>query len=307
MDRCRAAALPNLRPFLDVKAQAMFAGSRQMVVRDEEKGLSFPVLVLYPTRTPPTPTAFGPYTIDVSPDATVAEGRFPLVVISHGTGGSHLLYRTIGTHLAQSGFVVAMLEHHGNNRNNNVMADTHENLVNRPRHVRLTIDAVCPDPQLGASVEPNNVAVIGHSMGGYTALAVAGGTPWSKSRQRVDVTADPRVRALALLAPATAWYLPADSLSKVTVPILMLIAEHDPYTPRWHADLVLDGVPDRAQVTCRVIENAGHFSFLSPFPPHMKSPSFLPSTDPEGFDREAFHERLSGELLDYLDERLRKS
>ena len=191
-----------------------------------------------------------------------------------------------------------MLEHAGNNRNNNQLEGTLENLVNRPRHVRLTMDAVVSDAQLGACVQPDNVAIIGHSIGGYTALAVAGGTPWSETRQKVDVAADPRVRALVLLAPATGWYLPEDSLSHVNVPILMLVAEHDPYTPRWNAELVLDGVPDRSQVTYRVVENAGHFSFLSPFPAQMRKASFLPSTDPEGFDREEFHQRLSAELLE---------
>jgi predicted dienelactone hydrolase len=283
----------------------MFVGSRQMQIRDEAKGISFPALVLYPTERSSAPTAFGPYIMDVSPDAPMAEGRFPVVVISHGNGGSHLVYRAISTHLAKNGYVVALLEHAGNNRNNNELEGTHENLVNRPRHVRLTIDAVSSDPQFSACVQPDNVAIIGHSIGGYTALAVAGGTPWSETRQRVDVVADPRVRALVLLAPATAWYLPEDSLSQVSVPILMLVAEHDPFTPRWHADLVLDRVPDSAHVTCRVIENAGHFSFLSPFPPQMRNASFLPSTDPEGFDREKFHERLPAELLDYLDEKLK--
>jgi predicted dienelactone hydrolase len=283
----------------------MFVGSRQMQIRDEAKGISFPALVLYPTEAPSAPTAFGPYTLDVSPNAPVAEGRFPVVVISHGNGGSHLVYRAVSTHLARNGYVVAMLEHAGNNRNNNELEGTHENLVNRPRHVRLTIDAVASDAQFRNRVQPDNVAIIGHSIGGYTALAVAGGTPWSEARQKVDVVADPRVRALVLLAPATAWYLPEDSLSQVSVPILMLVAEHDPFTPRWHADVVLDRVPDRAQVTCRVIENAGHFSFLSPFPPQMRNASFLPSTDPEGFDREKFHERLPAELLDYLDEKLK--
>jgi hypothetical protein len=37
----------------------------------------------------------------------------------------------------------------------------------------------------------------------------------------------------------------------------------------------------------------------------MKSPGFLPSTDPEGFDREAFHQRLPGEVLEFLDGALR--
>ncbi len=113
-------------------------------------------------------------------------------------------------------------------------------------------------------------------MEGYTALAVAGGKPWANPKQKIDVMPDPdsRIRALVLLAPATAFYQPDESLSNVTIPILMLVGEHDPITPKWQADVVLDRVPDRSQVTCRVIENAGHFSFLSPFPPHMKNASF---------------------------------
>jgi predicted dienelactone hydrolase len=283
----------------------MLVGTRHIQIADESEGVSFPALVMYPTAVPSTPTAFGPYFMDVSPGAPIADGQYPLVTISHGNGGSHLLYRTIASHLAQHGYVVAMPEHSGNNRNNNELDGTHQNLVNRPRHVGFTIDAVFSDAQFRACVQPNNVAVIGHSIGGYTALAVAGGTPWSEAQKSVEVTTDPRVRALVLLAPATAWFLQKDSLRNVNVPILMLIAEHDPFTPRWHAEIVLNGVADRTLVTFRVVENAGHFSFLSPFPFGMKRAGFLPSVDTEGFDREKYHAVLPGEVLEYLDDKLK--
>lgn len=283
----------------------MFAGSRQIQVSDDARGLSFPVLILYPTGTPSAPAPFGPYPFDVSPEAPVAEGRFPLVVVSHGSGGSPFVYRTITTHLARNGYVVAHLEHPGNSRNDNSLEGTYENLVRRPRHVRLTMDAVSRDARVGAHVQADNVAILGHSMGGYTALAVAGGVPWTRDRERVEVVPDPRVRALVLMAPGTAFFFPPDSLREVTVPVLMLTAEHDPVTPRWQAELLLERVADRSQVTWREIENAGHFAFLSPFPPPMRNPGFLPSTDPEGFDREKLHERLPGEILDFLDRTLK--
>ena len=290
----------------------MFAGSRGIQVTDQTKGISFPVLLQYPTEVPSAPTAFGPYTMDVAPNAPVAAGSFPLVVVSHGGGGSHLLYRTITTHLARNGYVVAMLEHPGNNRNNNELEGTRENLVNRPRHVRLTIDAVASDGVLDRSVRPDHVAIIGHSMGGYTALAVAGGTPWAPTKrtdraitvEAVDVVTDPRVRTLVLLAPATAFFVLEGSLRRVTVPILLLSAEHDTVTARWQAELLLDRVPDRTQVTHRIVENAGHLSFLSPFPSPMKSPAFPPSVDPPGFDRDHFHERLPEDIRQYLDRTL---
>ncbi|MBF0501708.1 MAG: alpha/beta fold hydrolase [Candidatus Riflebacteria bacterium] len=283
----------------------MFVGCHTILIKDETKSITSPALILYPTDIPSKPTMLGSFEVDVSTDAPVAQGRFPLIVISHGGGGSHLVYRTIGTHLAKNGYIVAMPEHPGNNRSNNELEGTHENLVNRPRHIRLTIDAISSDARYHDCVQVASTAIIGHSMGGYTALAVAGGIPWSKTRERVDVVSDPRVRALVLLAPATAFYYPEDSLRNVTVPILMLVAEHDDITPRWQAELVLDRVPDRTQVTFRVIENAGHLSFLSPFPLHMRNAKFLPSTDPNGFDREKFHEQLPAEILSFLDKQLK--
>ena len=283
----------------------MFVGSHQIQIEDRAKDISFPTLIQYPTHTPSTPTAFGPYVMDVSVDAPVAPGTFPLIVISHGGGGSHLVYRTISTHLAKHGYIVTMPEHPGNNRHNNELEDTFENLVNRPRHASLAIDAVTAHPQFKAYIRPHCVAAIGHSMGGYTALAMAGGTPWSKDRQRVDVAQDPRIQALVLLAPATAFYIPKNSLHQVTAPILLLAAEHDSMTPRWQTDLVLNRVPDRAKIIYKIIENAGHFSFLSPFPSQMKNANFRPSTDPLGFDRDKFHKRLPQEILAYLDEHLK--
>ena len=280
----------------------IFVGSRQLKVKDETKGISFPILVQYPTQEPSTPTAFGPYVMDVCPDAKIIEGRFPLVVISHGNGGSHLLYRTIGTHLAKNGYIVASVEHYGNNRNNNELENTTENLMNRPRHIILAVDAMLSDDELCRNIAPNKIAMIGHSMGGYTALALAGGIPRTREGQRVEVPTDPRIRAIVLLAPGAGWFM--NSLDKVTIPILMLTAEHDAITPAWNAEVVLKSVPHRSQVTFREIRNAGHFSFLSPFPDTMKNPNFPPSTDPAGFDRDEFHTRLPLDILDFLDEKL---
>lgn len=288
---------------MTIKNTEIFAGSVQLKIVEESGKISFPVLVQYPTNEPSKPTAFGPYIMDVSPDAEVLEGQYPLVIISHGNGGSHLLYRTISTHLAKNGYIVAMVEHYGNNRNNNELEYTTENLINRPRHISLTINEMLSENRFYKSIASDKIAVIGHSMGGYTALALAGGVPRTKEGLKVDVSSDDRIKAIVLLAPGTGWFM--NSLDKVTIPILMLTAQHDPVTPAWNAEIVLKGVPDQSQVIFREVENAGHFSFLSPFPDAMKKPDFLPSTDPKGFDREQFHKELPVEILDFLNDKLK--
>ena len=270
-------------------------------LHDAATGLDVPYVVVYPTSHATKEYVVGPYVLPVAVDAPVARGHFPLVVFSHGNGGWHLLYRELALHLAGRGYIVAMPEHPGNNRRDNTLTGSYLNLANRPRHLHMVIDAVLEDAHFAAHVDAKRIVAAGHSLGGYTALALAGGKPWSEQGLPVTVEADARIRALVLLAPAAAYYMVPGSLHGVTQPILMLTAEHDFITPDWQASLVQNGVPDSSRVTWRHEPNAGHFSFLSPFPPAFRVPSFAPANDPEGFDREAFHARYPVEVGDWLD------
>ncbi|WP_238917473.1 alpha/beta fold hydrolase [Clostridium sp. YIM B02555] len=287
---------------MEIKQFNINVGCKNIQIRDESKDLLFNVLVQYPTKEISVPTAFGPYTMDVCINSKILDGEFPLVVISHGNGGSHLLYRTISTHLAKNGYVVAMVEHYGNNRNNNELENTEENLILRPKHISLTIDKLLSDSFFGKYVKADKIAVLGHSMGGYTALALAGGIPRTIDGKKIETNIDNRIKAIVLLAPGAGWFM--NGLDDVRIPILMLTAEHDTITPAWNAETVLKSIPDKSLVTFKQIENAGHFSFLSPFPESMRNPNFLPSTDPEGFDRENFHAQLPKDILAYLNEKL---
>jgi predicted dienelactone hydrolase len=269
--------------------------------------LPFPTLVIYPSNSPEQSQKLGPYELSVAMNAPIATGDFPLVVVSHGSGGTPMSHRTLAAHLARNGFVVAMPEHPGNNRNDNQLVDTVENLTNRPRHIRQVIDWAFASSPLASNLLPDTVAIIGQSMGGCTALAVAGGVPTSFPREspdrqlrRIEVDPDPRVKALVLLAPATPWFMAAGALHEVRLPILLWTAEKDAITPEFHADLVKTGVPDKTLIEHRVAANAGHFSFLSPFPEAMNNPSFAPSQDPPGFDRARFHQELNAGVLEFL-------
>jgi predicted dienelactone hydrolase len=282
-------------------------GCRVFELVNERMGRPFQMVVLYPSAGEEKPERLGPYTLKVARDGRIAAGPFALAVISHGTGGSHLVYRILAAHLARNGFVVAMVEHPGNNRNNNDLAGTVENLEARPRHIRWVIDWLYRSEVFGPYLVAEQVALIGHSLGGYTALAVAGGLPdafWNETPdgkpRRIEVERDERVKGLVLLAPATAWYMDAGALSEVRVPILLFTAEKDEQTPLFHGQIVKNGVPDRALVDHRMISNAGHFSFLSQFPQEMVSPAFPPSQDPPGFDRGQFHEEMNSEIMAFL-------
>lgn len=282
------------------------AGCRRVDLLDGEMGATLPLLVMYPSAALEQPRQLGPYLVDVAMDGPMPAEPCPLVVVSHGSGGSHLVYRTLAAHLARRGFVVAMPEHPGNNRNDNTLAGTPEILVHRPRQVRLVMDWAFSPGGFGAHLRGDSAAVVGHSLGGYTALAVAGGRPTSVPGETPDpprpipVVADPRVKALVLLAPAMPWFIAEGTLRDVHVPILLLTAEKDVQTPEAHALILKRGLPPETRLEHHVAPNAGHYAFLSPFPPHLTSPSFPPSQDPEGFDRAAFHVEMNARIEGFL-------
>jgi predicted dienelactone hydrolase len=258
-------------------------------------------------------------------NAPVAEGRFPLVMISHGSGGSNLTHRTLGMHLAMHGFVVCMPEHPFNNRHNNELQYTIQNMIYRPRHIRMAIGEIFSHEKFKQHLDFENVAIIGHSVGGYTALTLAGGMPHTQAlvelcqrptsvdepywigllrkngitSQPIEVTADSRIKAIVLFAPDVSLFMSEGALRNVHTPVLLLVAEKD-YMPQETIAVLRDGLPERSQLTHRLVKNAGHYSFLSPFPEAMKNRVGDAAKDPAGFERVQFHHEMNEEVLNFL-------
>ena len=271
-----------------------------------------PLAVLFPAEGNERTERFGPYEIEVAMDEAPIGQNLPVVVISHGNSSTPWVFRDLAKHLAMQGFAVALPEHPGNNRRDNSLAGTVANLENRPRHISAVIDAVVSDPVLSGHIAPGKVGLIGHSIGAYTVLAVAGGQPWSAPHENEDgkphpvhVVPDKRVWSLVLLNPATFWFVP-ETLKEVKIPILILSGEKDQITLPKLAQTVIDGVSDSALVQHKMIPGAGHFSFLSKFPPQMIRPGFPPSQDPAGFNREDFQPSLFADISAFFEGTLRR-
>lgn len=295
-------------------------GYRELAIFDAVQNVHIPAWVLYPTATVARTERFGPYPLDVARDAPVLGDDLPLVVASHGTGGTPWGLRGLAMHLARASHVVVMIAHPGNTKGDNALAEDDANLVNRPRHVRVAIDSAFADTTLGPRLRPATAAVIGHSMGGYTALAVAGGRPMNLPKAvrearhmipdaelarlayPIETEPDPRVRAVVLLAPAVGWFMAPGALSHVTIPVFVRTGERDALCTPTTVATILDGLPDATPVNHGVVANAGHFSFQAVYPPEMVRPDFYPAHDPPGFDRAAFQPTLYAEITTFLRE-----
>jgi predicted dienelactone hydrolase len=151
-------------------------GFRAIHVHDPVNGGTMPGYVFYPSAQAGS-TWVGPYHVAATTDAPATPGARPLVVISHGHGGSDLGHHDLATYLASHGFVVATLEHPRDNFHD-MSGNGHATvLVGRPIQVSATISALLDDPRWKPLIDPERIGVAGFSAGGYTSLLVVGAVP----------------------------------------------------------------------------------------------------------------------------------
>lgn len=103
-------------------------------------------------------------------------GIRPLIVMSHGTGGSAGQLSWLAEGLVNAGFVVAAVNHHGNTASED-KAWPHGFVLagERARDLSVLIDRLLADPELASHIDSTRIGAAGFSLGGYSVLAIAGG------------------------------------------------------------------------------------------------------------------------------------
>lgn len=153
--------------------------------------------------------------VSIDPAAISADGPFPLVVYSHGSGGLRYIASDYTETIASYGYLVVAPDHTGNTALDQLLcsrADGATNAFNRPNDIRTIIDAMT-NPESAetagfvASVDPENIAVTGHSLGGFTTYAAVTGF----ENDLGAVPADDRIDAIIPLAPAIGGVRPPEA------------------------------------------------------------------------------------------------
>ncbi|MFI9552919.1 alpha/beta hydrolase family protein [Nonomuraea endophytica] len=203
-------------------------------------------------------------------------GQERVVLFAAGAGGDPERHRPLLEHLADHGCqVIAPRFERFNGRD-----ATATELLARPRGLKDALDRWASP---GAAV-----VAVGHSIGGWAALCLAGATPWGVDGRPLEVPREPRVARLALYAPAAGWFAAPGALDAVTVPMLVYAGELDTVTPVEQA-LLLKGAPGPVDV--RIVPKAGHFSFMNTPPPGM--------AEDDAFDRDRFLAELARTTLEF--------
>ncbi len=170
------------------------------------------------------------------PSATSAT-TVPLVVFSHGIGGSRRGYSYLGQHWASHGIASLHLQHVGSDRNlwfGNPLglvgrlqdAAQEREAIERPRDLSFALDQLLADA-LGERIDTKRIVAAGHSYGANTTLLAAGARV-ERDGKHVDLR-DERLSAAVVLSapPFYGEREPARILGPVQLPTLHITATGD--------------------------------------------------------------------------------
>lgn len=226
------------------------------------------------------------------PDAAPTPGKHPAVVLSHGYGGNWGKQAWLASALARQGYIVAAVNHPGTTSQDR-SAQAAAQLWQRPRDLSRAIDALLAQATPFGAVDSGRIAVIGHSLGGWTVMESAGarfdpalfardcdahptlvactayremdpeGTPNGKAQLAADLS-DKRVTAVVSLDLGLSRGFTDASLAALPVPALVIAAgvpSADLPAQMESADLA-KRLPNTSTQYVE-IEDANHFSFMS--------------------------------------------
>ena len=196
-------------------------------------------------------------------DVTLAGGApHPMVLFSHGNNGLRIQSFFFAAHLASHGYIVVSPDHHGN-----TFVDTlagivdPQSAVNRPLDMRFLIDTFLafnndPSSRFAGAIDADAIGMSGHSFGGYTTFALAGGS------SVVGTFTDTRIKAIFPQAPAASGFSDA-FFAAITVPTLIVGGSIDETTPpAANQQRPFDQLPAGAAVVGYAnLTDAGHFTF----------------------------------------------
>ncbi len=317
-----------LAPLAMTPAQASAVGFATVSV-DDPPGIPLHVGIWYSTDASASPQRLELYMQSVAPDAAIAGTALPLVVISHGNGGSYAGHYDTALALAGAGFVVAAMTHTGDNWRDQSRA---LHLQDRARAVHAVIGYMLTAWAGHARIDPARVGMFGFSAGGFTALVAAGGVPDYAALapycarhpdsyvcaliKGYGVTAahpvpegtwiaDSRIKAAVVAAPALGFAFDGAGLSRVTIPIQLWRAEFDHVLPSPDfVEPVRDALPRPPEY--HVVVVGDHFDFLAPCSPALAAAAPAICESRPGFDRAAFHASFDREVVRFFNDKFQR-
>jgi predicted dienelactone hydrolase len=300
---------------------AQAAGFRFIDMPADADGPALKGAMWYPCAERPGEIDLGNIAVPGVKDCPISGDKLPLVVVSHGRGGNFIGHHDTAEALADTGFIVAAINHPGSTTSDVSRVGDLSALVERPTDIKRLIDFLLGASPAASNIDPERIGFFGFSMGGYTGLVVIGANPdWAiplcqkssaaptceqilRKEFRVQpLTHDPRVKAAVIADPFSTFFA-ADGFAAVKAPVQLWASERggDDVTPESVAAVERN---QPAKHEYYVVPNSGHFAFLTICPPALAKSRPELCTDAPGFGRAAFHQQFNADVLAFFRARL---
>ena len=269
--------------------------------------------------------------------------RHPLIVMSHGTGGSAAQLSWLAESLVGAGFIVAAVNHHGNTAvEDKAWPQGFVLPGERAQDLAVLIDRLLADPQLSSHIDAARIGAAGFSLGGYSVLAAAGAQLTFAERQQrckiqvenpvchlppeADFT-DADIQSLTQSDPAFQASMSREGQRTADGRIRAVYAIAPAFLSLMDKQNLASEVPlrvvlaeqDRQILFLKTqeavstnlpaasvmrIPDAGHYAFLAPC--SFRGRIFLGNLckDPGGVDRIALHQRIGADAAGFFTARL---
>lgn len=256
------------------------------------------------------------------------QARWPVVLMSHGTGGSAESLGWLASGLARNGFIVLAVNHHGNTSLEPYRAEAFLCWWERAADLTLALDRQLYDGPFAGRIDHTQASAIGFSIGGYTSLILAGARTsfqrfldWGKDEQALGTGVrefpnlldhlsqllntsrpfqmswerqgedfrDPRVKAVAAIAPAPPVRgFLPESVAAIDIPVTLIASGADEIAPVEECAEWLKEQNPSFKLHS-IGDNVGHYTFLGQ--PSRMARNISPEifADNPGVERESVH------------------
>lgn len=310
-------------------------GFKQFTYTDTMTDRPLPVSLWYPTPDHATVQLIAEnsvfYGFRAIKNATTDNTPRPLVLLSHGYRGSWRNQSWLATQLAHNGYIVAAVDHPGTTTFDHDKIQAAK-LWQRPHDLSRVINALSENSALAGKINPDRITAIGHSLGGWTVMALAGGhfsvdqflsdcqlhanpaicglakelgiTSNNAARFNENV-ADARIKAVVSLDLGLARGFTAHSLARISIPVLLIGAGTN------IADMPVNKESGyiaahlaESKSAYQVIPQATHFSFFTLCKPGAQA--LLENDSPgdgiicQDQERNAIHQQATQRIFDFL-------
>jgi len=272
----------TIHPIFDVGYQII-----DLKYQKNGKEQNLTAAVWYPTETKPKLFNYGgPTNGNIAVDATplAINGPYPLLVFSHGYGGSGLSAVFFTEQLAAKGWIVVAPDHHDrysatrirSGRNNEldrsgffrhareIVSSSPEDrgkYLYRLDEMKLTLDGILNHYLFEKLINKEQIAVGGHSFGGFTALGLCG---------TIKKRHDTRIKAVLLFSTGAGGYLfTEDELRKIWIPSMLFMGERE--RQQYRGTRTMSEISDKIYRSMSPpkyfleVKGANHFSFNNRF------------------------------------------